>query len=235
LDGGAFANTKNDVFRDSLINSVKSNYNELQGAKLVVKKIEHFDNYGYFCGIGLDSTGSPLNSNYFVAVYDMLMQRSSDGKWKQIVNFNSFSPPNAEVTCYLSEGIRSFLPKVSQLDDVCISVNNEGPERKSILDAIRMEKEQSFVVARLCKTSTMAYFCGASLDKKTGFIDRTGNAIDIYNVILRKKPDGKWTKVISLGSFALALDNITCLFGNKSVILQSTTLQDTANKLKDDE
>ncbi|OMQ21475.1 hypothetical protein [Serratia oryzae] len=234
LDGGVFANTSNDAFRDSLINSIKNNYNELQDVNLVVKKIEYLDNYGYFCGIGLDSTGSPLNSNYFVAVYDMLMQRSSDGQWKQIVNFNSFSPPNAKVTCYLSEGIKSFLPKISQLDDVCISINKNGPERKNILDAIRMEKEQSFVVTRLCKTTNMAYFCGASLDKKTGFIDRTGNVIDIYNVILRKNPDGRWTKVVSLGNFALALDNITCLFGNESVILQSAILQDAASKLKDD-
>lgn len=229
------ASTSKDDLQQSLISSVRDNYGELKDAQVLVKKIEYFEDYAYFCGIGLDSAGNPINSQYFVAVYDMLMRRSGDGKWKQIANFNSFTLPSAKITCHLSEGIKSFLPKMSRPGDACISVDKGTAERMNILDALREVKDQRFLVTRLCKTSSMAYFCGASLDKKTGFIIGTDNAIDVSDVIFRKNAYGQWSKVVDLGKFALSPDTITCLFGNEGVFLGSDILQDVANKLKDDD
>jgi len=221
---------KNDL-KEKLINAVRDNYNELKDATLETKKIDYSGDYAYFCGIGLDSTGKPINTNNFIPVYDILMHRSENGFWKQVESFSSFSTSSKNIECHIKDKLSDFLLKIDKVDDSCISVDKGKDERKKILNAIREDKEQKFLVTRLCKTSSMAYFCGASQDKNSDFIGKTNGAIDVSDIILMKKKNGQWKKIVELGSFSSSFKNITCFFGKESSLLENSILQDAVDKI----
>lgn len=233
IAGSALATTDNNYQGNSLINAVRNNYNNSGSVNFSVVKTEYFDSYAYFCGIPLYDNGDYFKNNEFTSVYDMLMQRSDEGSWKQIANFNHFASNNTKSVCHLSGGIEKLLSELNNSNDFCKSVGKGTPERKNILDAVRDTKNQQLIVTRLCKTSSIAYFCGVSLDEKTGFINRTDNAIDVNDVILMKNSDGKWNKIVDLGLFAIKVKDVKCYFGNEGVSLQNYVLQDAANKLKE--
>ncbi|PVZ79396.1 hypothetical protein C9426_33720 [Serratia sp. S1B] len=231
MSGQAYATVDESNQPDLLINSIRGAYNNLDGVKFLVSKVDYFEDYAYFCGVPLFKDGSPFKQNEFIAVYDMLMKRTAQGKWKPFANFNSFSPELDKVSCYLSKPIKNSLPKISEIDS-CISIDKGATERKDILEAMREEKDQRFLVTRLCKTSTLAYFCGARVDKETGGYYGTDGAIKVFDIILKKNPKGQWSKVVDLGLFAMKPNEIKCQFGNEGVLLPSEVLQDAASKIK---
>ncbi|MGP9437658.1 hypothetical protein ACT3RR_19735 [Ewingella sp. AOP8-B2-18] len=227
----SLADANKNVLKEQLINAVRNNYNELKDATLEIKKIDYSGDYAYFCGVGLDSTGKPINTNNFIPVYDILMHRSENGVWKQVENFNSFSTLRKKIECRINEKLSNFLLKVDMEDDSCISVDKGNDERKNILNVIREDKEQKLLVTRLCKTSSIAYFCGASQDKNSNFISKTNGAINVSDIILTKKMNGKWEKIVEFGSFSSSFEDITCFFGKESSLLENRTLQDAVDKL----
>lgn len=232
MSGKSLATNDKDVTHNSLINAVRSNYENLNNVNFSVHKALYFKDYAYFCGVPQYDNGDYFEMNNFVTVYDMLLKRSDDDNWKEIANFNSFSSKNTKVTCHLSGELESLLSEIKKTNDICLPVDKGIPERKSILDAIREDKDQQFVVTRLCKTSSIAYFCGTSLDKNSAVINGTGNAIDVNDVILIKDNNGKWNKIVDFGIFTMKVNDIKCHFGNSSVVLPHFVLQDAAKKLK---
>ena len=209
----------------AFFDSIKINYNYLENTTLKPNKIEHVGKYSYFCGIAVDNDGSPVKRDDLVETYDLIMSKESNGQWKEIANFNSFSL-SERFECHLSISIENYLSKNLPSRNNCQPIEKKSSERKSILNAIRGNSTDKFIVERLCSSSNIAYFCGASINSE-GFINKTGSAIDTYDVIL-KKINRSWVVVKDLGVFAQSLDDIKCHFGRSDVILESNVLDKAA-------
>lgn len=211
--------------------SIKNNHPNLKDAILKPKKTENINNYYYFCGTATYRDGHPVKTDEFIEVYDLIMSNKNNSQWKEIANFNSFSP-TGKAECHLSHGLNDFLSKMNFSENNCSTIESNNPERKIILDAVRGSLKDKFIVKRLCSSPKAAYFCGAS-QGSDGFIEKTDEAIDVYDVILKKNTDGTWVKVKDLGGFAMSIDDIKCHFGNSNVILDNSIIDKASENFSD--
>lgn len=209
-----------------VIDHVKYNYNYLDDTKFKVKKTDRFKDYYYFCGFAVDGSHNPIKRDGLVEVYDLLMKREGGNKLKEIANFNSFSN-EGEGSCFLKGGINDFMIKMDVQNNKCTKVENGDSERKSILDAVRIGHKK-FIVKRLCSSLQFAYFCGIAQDEN-GFLIGTDEAIDVYDVILKKNTGGNWIPVKDFGGFSMNLNDVKCHFGQEGTVLEKITLENAAD------
>lgn len=206
--------------KDPVFDFIKDRYPYLKNIDFNMIKMEQLDDYFYFCGTANDSNGRPIQTDGLIEVYDIVMSTEKNGRLHEVANFNSFSRVG-DVKCHLNKGLNEFILKNSTQKH-CMALGKNDPNRKMILDVIRGAPTDRFIVKRICLSSNVAYFCGVVQDQE-GIISKTGNAIDVYDVILKKEGQ-KWEQVKDLGKFSISLDNINCHFGDDDVILENDVL-----------
>lgn len=211
---------------DSLLNAIKDSYDYLDNTSFTVRKLEFNGRLGYFCGAAKYNNNGLVKKDGYIMVFDVLMELNKSKKWEQKMNFNSFSL-SSDFLCHFESGMVNKFSKINDSTKFCLDVFKSNPHRKELLDVIRGNSEDKFIVKRICSTSNFAYFCGVRMDSD-GYIEKTGKVIDAYDVIF-KKNENEWEQAVDLGLFSKAVNDVKCYFGSDGVMLNESTLENVVD------
>ena len=217
---------------ENLTNAVRNDYNFLDGTSFIIKKLEFNGSLGYFCGAAKYKDDGFVKKDGYIMVFDAIMELDKDKKWEQKRSFNSFSF-HSDFACHLKGGLSEYLSKNEDATNYCVNVSKFNPERKKILDVIRRGSDDKFIVKKICSTNKFAYFCGVRMGSD-GYLERTGKAIDVYDVVL-KKSEKTWRQVVDIGQFGNTINEVKCHFGREDVVLSEIIIKNVVSVFDSEE
>ncbi len=210
-----------DPLRRIILDQMRDNVSYPTDIKFVVKQLEVVGSRAYFCATARTNDGSgTVKINGKTVVYDRELQRSAEGFWTTVANFDSYVDAPAQAQCHNAD-------QYGATAQGCQNIGPYDPERKILLDVVRRHyqgelAQPRFVVSHLCSTGRMAYFCGRLEGKEKG--ERQG--MNDYDVIMAKDANAEWQ--------ALVVESQTvekCSFSGPASSITEQKLLDAVNQL----